>query len=339
MAHLAGVGARLSAAAVAGVLLIVGCAESGAQPPPLAETAAPAAPPPTSTPSPTPTSSPTPSTPKQEVAAAYTTFLGAVAESMALRDPNYPRLAELAVGDGLLNGKARAMGLIDLGTTADGRFIPAIQRLEVKGDRAELVDCYRKDFTYREAQSGKVLDEGGSRFKLLATLQRMNGAWKVTQFFENELCVPQDLERQILAAYSAVDRAGREAEASADPGHPALPATRAGRQLDGAREKIAQWRDQGYIRRDFAVSHPVVVEVRRHDTLAIVRDCVVEDPRTGLYDPKTGQRVSKEQVRPGQRSLALAQLERFTDEWGQPVWKLTAFEVREKDSRCDPTAP
>ncbi|MDP8932136.1 MAG: hypothetical protein M3O70_27100 [Actinomycetota bacterium] len=328
-----------AAAALIGVLLMAACGESGAQSPPLAETPAADTPPPTSTLAPTPTPSPTPSTPEERVVAAYTTFLGAVAESMVLRDPNYPRLAELAVGDGLLNGKARAMGLLDLGTTAEGRFVPAIQRVEVKGDRAELVDCYRMDFTYREAQTGKVVDEGGTRFKLEAALQRINGAWKVSRFFENEFCVPQDLERQILAAYRAVDRAVRQAEASADPDHPALAAAMAGRQLDGTRRKIAQWRDEGYVRRDFTAIHPVVVQVRRHDTLAIVRDCAVEDPRTGLYDPKAGQRISKEQVEPGHRALSLAQLERFTDQWGQPVWKLTGFEVTEKDSRCDPAVP
>ncbi len=328
-------GARLSAAVAAGVLLLVACGESGADSPTLAETAVLASPFPSSTPLPTST----PTTLEEQVVAAYTTFLGAVAESMALRDPQYPRLAELAVGDGLLNGRAGAMTLLDQGTTAEGRFVPAIQRVELNGDRAELEDCYRKDFTYREAQTGRVVDEGGTRFELMATLQRMEGVWKVTQFLEKEFCAPQELEEQILAAYMASDQAYKEAGASADDNHFGMAATTAGNQLEFQRKRIVQAREQGYVHRDFAISHPVVSQVREHDTVAIVRDCVVEDPRTGLYDPRTGQRVSKEQVKPGQRSLLLAQLKLFRDESGQSTWKVVAVDATEEDSKCGPASP
>ncbi len=318
--------ARSAAAAVTAAVLLGACSGAGASDPPgslISPSSAPAA---AEKPAwTTPALSPTPSTPEQQAIALYTQqYLPLVEQVMEARQPDDPRLAEVAADLGLSNGRNPAVSLLKFGTTAEGQFLPSIQRVEVKNpDTVELVDCQRRDFVHRNAQTGQVVDPGGQRHEVFVTVRRLDGRWKVAHYMPVDRCVPKELADQVLTAYRRWEWALREAEGMADPDHPGLEETMAGEQLSWARKKVTEYADEGRVRRDFSRSHPEVIRIRDYDKVAIIRDCMEGDPRTGLYDPKTGERVSQEQVAPGSRYLGLAQLELIGG-----AWKVVAFESK-----------
>lgn len=332
---------RLGVSAAALGVLLAACSGAGASDPPVDLSSPSTAPTPEEDPAwPTPTPSPTPSTPEEQAIALYMQqYLPLVEQMMEARQPADPRLAEVAADLGLANGRNPAVSLLELGTTADGHFVPSIQRVEAKDtDTVELVDCQRRDFVHRNSRGGQVLDPGGQRHEVFVTVRRLDGRWKVTRYMPADRCVPKDLAEQVKDAYLTFNRVVTEASAIGDPGYPALVAVAAGNQLEGLREAIAQDRARGQVHRDYARSHPTVIRIRDYDTVAIIRDCIEEDPRTGLYDANSGERLMPgEQSRPGDKTLALAQLE-LMDHDGRKAWKVVARDVAEEDSKCDPAA-
>ncbi len=139
---------------------------------------------------------------------------------------------------------------------------------------------------------------------------------------------PTEIEDRYLAFWEAVNAASRPP----DPDHPDLAATAGGDQLEGLREQIAGFRDDGYEVRDETVSHPVATQISDDDTVAMVRDCRDLDPEGGIYDADTGERVHGG-ADPGQRDLWETRLEQIGG-----VWKVVDADLIEGDSACEPAA-
>src|SRR5690606_22764837 len=104
-------------------------------------------------------------------------------------------------------------------------------------------------------------------------LEHSEQGWVVTEFNQGEFCVPGDIAQEIEDRYLAFWAAANAAGRPPNPDHPGLAATAAGEQLDGLRERISGFRDDGYEVRDDTASHPVATQISENDTVAIVRDC------------------------------------------------------------------
>lgn len=320
-----GAGARSVRVLVLAALVATACTDGGVAVPPSPD-ASPTARPSVSA---SPAASPSPQ-PEDEVAAAYQRYLDATAAAMEAGDPQHPDLAEVAEEQALVTARGRVSHLEAQGRTAEGGFVPAIQSLQISGDSAELRDCYRVDIVERDRDTEEVADPGGIRFEVTARLTREAGAWKVVDFTEGEFCAPEELADDIEAGYLAFWDAVAAAGRPPDPDHPALAETTAGAQLEGLRERLAEFREQGYEVRDDSVPNPRVDQVFAYDEGALVRDCRVLDPDGGIYDAETGERVRGD-ADPGQRSLWDIRLELIDGSW-----RVVDADLREEDSSCEP---
>lgn len=319
---------RLHLAVTAGLLLLSACTGGNAsEPTPTADPSTPA----TSTAgSPTPAASPDAPDPS-EVEVAYERYLDTTVAAMEAVDAG---LIEGATGQALAAAQARVAALASQDRIARGAFRSFVQSLDIEDGVAELSDCYAADITEHDQDSNEQLaDRNGTRFAAEVVLEQQDaGNWIVTEFQQGEFCVPSDLADEIedryLAFWVAVSTAGRPP----NPDHPDLLATAAGEQLDGLRQQIASFRDDGYEVRDDTVSHPVATQISHGDTVAMVSDCRDLDPDGGVYDSETGELV-RGGADPGQRDRWETRLELIDGDW-----MVVDADLIEGDSACEPAA-
>lgn len=317
---------RLHLAATAGLLLLSACTGgNAAEPTPTDATSTP--PSPSASPSPTVTAeAPDPS----EVEVAYQHYLDTTVAAMEAGDAS---LIDGATGQALAAARARVAALASQDRIAKGAFVPAIQSLDVEGDTAQLTDCYANDTTEHDRDTDEQLgDRNGTRFAAEVVLEHQDNTWVVTEFNQGEFCVPADLAAEIedryLDFWAALNAAGRPP----NPDHPDLAATASGDQLDGLREQIAGFRNDGYEVRDATVSHPVATQISRGDTVAMVSDCRDLDPEGGIYDSDTGEMI-RGGAELGQRDRWETRLELIDGDW-----KVVDADLIEGDSACEPAA-
>lgn len=313
---------------IAALVLLVGCARGGAN-----GSTSSSSP---SRPAPTPTVTAAASSPEQSedpqaaVVAAYERYLDAATTATASADPNHPELLDTARGQALAAVQARVATLSSQDRTARGRFLPAIEAVEIDGETAEIRDCYRADITEHSADTGEeVADRAGARFAAWVELEQLSdGRWVVVAFHEGDPCVPSELAAVIEDRYREFWDALATAGSPPDPDHPALADVAAGEQLDGLREQLRRFRDAGHEVRNESVSHPTTLEVSDHDTVARLRDCRELDPEGGVYESSSGELVDGG-ARPGQRALWEARLELIGGSW-----KVVDADLVEEDSAC-----
>lgn len=318
---------RLHLAATVGVFLLSACTGgTAAEPSPTRDSSPPAV---------VPTESPTPSETAtvaltSDVEVAYQHYLDTTVAAMETGDPTR---IEAATGQALAAAQARVAALSSQDRVAKGAFRSAIESLDVDGDKAELRDCYAADVTEHDRETDEqVADRDGTRFWADVRLERADDGWTVVEFNQGEFCVPDDLAEEIeggyLAFWTAVSTAGRPP----NPDHPDLAATAAGEQLEGLRERISGFREDGYEIRDETVSHPVATRISQSDTVAIVHDCRDLDPDGGIYDAETGELVHGG-AEPEQRDLWETRLQVIDG-----AWKVVDADLVEEDSGCEPAA-
>lgn len=141
---------------------------------------------------------------------------------------------------------------------------------------------------------------------------------------------PANTEERITAAYVAFWDAVEAASDPPDPDHPLLIETTADPQLGQLREVLAEYREDGYVRRGDDTHHVTLRDIVDDGMTAIVDDCVELDPEGGLFDAETGERVSGG-AEAGERQLAEARLELIGG-----VWKVVNVNVTEDSSSCAP---
>ncbi|MBW3662712.1 MAG: hypothetical protein KY469_06405 [Actinobacteria bacterium] len=321
--------AWLARVTLVGIALLSACSDEpngGAEPG--ATTPAPVATTAESTATPSPSPEPT-----SEVEAAYRAYLDATVEAMSTGDPDSPGLRDLARDRALTAAQARVANLTSQGRIARGAFVPAIQSLEVDDDSARLLDCYRADIVeYDRDSSEEVADRDGVRFAASAELRKQEGDWVVVDFAEDDFCVPEDLAADIESSYLAFWDAVETASRPPDPDHPALAATAGGEQLEGLRQRLAEFRDEGYEVRGHNTPNPLAVQITSDDTVALVRDCRELDPEAGVYDAETGERIQGG-AEPGERSLWESRMELRGG-----AWKVVDADLIEEESTCDPAS-
>ena len=265
---------------------------------------------------------------------SYGGFLAALTAAMDAGDPDLTELTGTATDDALLSAQAMVVSLVDAGRTARGDIVPSIETIVVEDDFATLEDCYRLDLVeYDPEADEQVADRGGARFQASAALIRNDDDhWVVTEFVEGDVCAPTEIADTVADRYLAFWDAVWDAADPPDPDHPGLADTAAGDHLVGLRAQLTQLRDDGHVRRGRGTEHPVVVYVTAHDTQALVRDCVEEDPETGIYDATSGERVEGG-TEEGQRTLLETRLKVVDGDW-----RVVNVRVEEEDSSCEPGA-
>ena len=328
------VGSWLAVAAVAASLALAGCtSNSGAS----RDDQLPVEEPPAAVESePLEDDEPEPELPTDEemVAASYARFLTALTAAMEAGKPDLTDLTESATGEGLLNAQAMVVSLLDEDRFARGSVVPSIETIDVSQDSATVEDCYRLDLVEYDAEtSEQVADRGGARFQASAALElNADGNWIVTEFVEGDVCAPTEIATTVADRYLAFWDAVWAAADPPDPDHPGLADTAAGDHLTGLQAQLTELRDNGHVRRGRGTEHPVVVYVTDRDTHALVRDCVEENPESGLYDAASGELVDGG-TDEGQRTLLETRLELLDGNW-----RVVNVRVEEEDSSCEPGA-
>lgn len=318
---------RLRLICMAGVLLLGACTGNGNAAEPVAT---PSAEPTTSEPSaPSPSDDPPP-TDESEAEAAYRSYLESTVEAMETGDPSR---VDRARGQALAAAQARVASLTSQERVARGTFSPAIESLEVEADTATLRDCYAAAITEHDRTTDEqVADRAGTRFNATVRLERGTDGWVVVEFEQGDFCVPAALASQLEDRYRDFWEAVSAAGQPPDPDHADLADTAAGEQFEGLRDRLADFRRQGYEVRDDSVPHPVASRISNGDTVAMVRDCRDLDPDGGIYDAETGELVDGG-AEPGQRSLWETRLELIDG-----AWRVVDADLIEEDSGCDPAA-
>ena len=325
---------RLAAAILAGSLALAACTAEGEAPE--GDALPPAGSPSSVEDEPPEANAPEPEAPTDEdvVVASYADFLSALTVAMDAGDPDYPELTEAATGDALLNAQAMVVSLVDEHRIARGSIVPSIETIDIDQGSATLEDCYRLDLVEYDAETDEqVADRGGARFEASAVLlDDGDGHWVVTEFVEGDVCAPAEIADTVADRYLGFWDALWDAADPPDPDHPGLADTAAGDHLVGLQAQLTQLRNHGHVRRGRGTEHPVVVYVTAHDTQALVRDCVEENPESGVYDAASGERIEGG-TGEGQRTLLETRLEVVDGDW-----RVVHVRVEEEDSSCDPGA-
>lgn len=148
----------------------------------LPATLPPPSPPPPSSPSPLePT--PAPGTPQGEALEAYKQLLAAMAQASLTSNPDFPLLAEYAMGEALASVRYTLTVNRDNGLTAKGPLRLAPQVESVSPDRAlvRIKDCLDDSQWLRYRQDGSLKDSiPGGRRSTTAEVVSVDGAWKVS---------------------------------------------------------------------------------------------------------------------------------------------------------------
>ena len=277
---------------------------------------------------------PEPPTDEDMVAASYVNFLTALTAAMEAGDPDLTNLSETATGEGLRNAQALVVSLLDQDRIARGSVVPSIETIRINEDSATVEDCYRLDLVEHDADTGEqIADRGGARFQASATLERSpDDRWVVVEFDEGDACAPSEIATTVADRYLAFWDAVWAAADPPDPDHPGLADTAVGEHLAGLQAQLTDLRDNGHVRRGRGTEHPVVVYLTDHDTQALVRDCIEENPDTGVYDAASGELIDGS-TDEGQRTLLETRLELLDG-----AWRVVNVRVEEEDSSCEPGA-
>jgi hypothetical protein len=164
------------------VLVLSGC---GQEDPPDATRPAPGptgppASPPTTTPSPDPQADP-----QQQAIDAYVGMQRTFQEAVKTADPDHPDLARYAAGEALQRLRDGIASIRDRGLRGRGEatFQPMVESLNPPGapTRITVRDCLDTSQTELYDPSGQPYqDQPGGLRLVIATVELVNGAWKVT---------------------------------------------------------------------------------------------------------------------------------------------------------------
>jgi hypothetical protein len=140
----------------------------------------------TSVPSaPSPTTSTTPATPQQQIIDTYLGMQKAFLKASETADPDYPDLSRYAAGTALqqLTAGLKSMRGEGLRGRGEAIFQPKVESLAPAGapTKARVRDCMDTSKTQRYKANGDPYKDapGGLRL-VIADLERIDGAWKVT---------------------------------------------------------------------------------------------------------------------------------------------------------------
>ena len=121
---------------------------------------------------------------EQEVQARYLAFWDArFAANQAPPNPDFPALAELAVGDQLEKVVAETRRNLDEGLALRARENSSAKRtvsvVSVDGDEATVQECVVDDGIVYRFRTGEVVDEKVATHSVQGTMRRVDGAWKL----------------------------------------------------------------------------------------------------------------------------------------------------------------
>jgi len=177
-------------------LVLSGC---GQEDPPEATTPAPGstgapASPPATTPSPDPQADP-----QQQAVDAYVRMQQAYQEAVGTADPDHPDLARYAAGEALQRLRDGIASIRDRGLRGRGEatFEPVVESLDPPGapTRITVRDCMDTGGTELYDPSGQPYqDEPGGPRLVIATVEIVDGTWKVTSFGIQEVGTCQRAE-------------------------------------------------------------------------------------------------------------------------------------------------
>lgn len=214
---------------------------------------------------------------------------------------------------------------------AGGRLVTTEQelwpRFEIDGDRAEVVDCV----IAAQHPAGQPDSLATVTISWDATAVVTDDGWRIDSAQPGELfCIAQDLNDQLLAAYSPWHDGQREWHQPPDPEHPLLTAIMAEPGLSDMRAVLAEDRSTGISMRFPHNPEAVVTDLGFGS--ARITDCYVAPDGYGAFDVGSGERRADvvPAPEPGQLNRTVADLEATADGWFIVGWRW------EERNSCEP---
>jgi len=255
---------------------------------------------------------------------SWAAFQAAWAEQAAEEEP------DPAAFEGLTVDPAATVALLDA-LRAGGRLVTTEQelwpRFDIDGDRAEVVDCV----IAAQHPAGQPDSLATVTISWDATALATDGGWRIDSAQPGELfCIAQDLNDQLLAAYSAWHDGQREWYQPPDPEHPLLTATMAEPGLSDMRAVLAEDRSAGISMRFPHQPQAVVTDLSMGS--ARITDCYFAPDGYGAFDVDSGERRADvvPVPEPGQLNRTVADLEETADGWFVVGWRW------EERNSCEP---
>ena len=261
---------------------------------------------------------------EDELAETWAAFQAAWAEQAAEDEP------DPAAFEGLTVDPVATVELLDA-LRAGGRLVTTEQelwpRFDIDGDRAEVVDCV----IAAQHPAGQPDSVATVTISWNATAVVTDDGWRIDAAQPGELfCVAEELNDQLLAAYSAWHDGQREWYQPPDPEHPLLTATMAEPGLSDMRAVLAEDRTAGISMRFPHQPQAVVTDLGMGS--ARITDCYVAPDGYGAFDVDSGERRADvvPAPEPGQLNRTVADLEQTADGWLVVGWRW------EEQNSCEP---
>ena len=258
------------------------------------------------------------------LAETWAAFQAAWAEQAAEDEPDPAAFEVLAVDPDA------TVELLDA-LRAGGRLVTTEQelwpRFDIDGDRAEVVDCV----IAAQHPAGQPDSVATVTISWNATAVVTDEGWRIETAQPGELfCVAEELNDQLLAAYSAWHDGQREWYQPPDPEHPLLTATMAEPGLSDMRAVLAEDRTAGISMRFPHQPQAVVTDLGMGS--ARITDCYVAPDGYGAFDVDSGERRADvvPAPEPGQLNRTVADLVQTADGWLVVGWRW------EEQNSCEP---
>jgi hypothetical protein len=244
----------------------------------------------------------------EDLAAVWAAFHAAWVEQAAADDPDPTAFEEVAADPAAVAEALTAQRGDSRLVTTETELWP---RFDIDGDRAEVADCA----IVAQHPEGQPDSTATITIGWEATAVVTDDGWRIADARQLDLfCIAEELNDELLAAYTAFREAKEAAWDPPDPDHPDLERTMAGEQLEFIRELLVEHQREGIVVRDPApTDNAVVFDVGIGK--ATVSDCTIQVSGRGAFDLETGERLDDliPPIREGQLDGQSVELERHPD--------------------------
>jgi hypothetical protein len=200
-------------------------------------------------------------------------------------------------------------------------------RFDIDGDSAEMADCT----IVAQHPDGQPNSTATVTIGWAATAVVTEDGWRIQDARQLDLfCIAEELNDELLTAYTSWLRGHSEWYEPADPEHPLLQETMAEPGLSDMRAILADDRDAGISMRFPHDPQAVVTDVAFGT--ARVTDCYPAPDGYGAFDVESGERRADivPAPEPGQLNRTVADLDRTEDGWSVVGWRW------EEQNDCEP---
>ena len=261
---------------------------------------------------------------EEDLAGVWEAFHAAWVEQAAADDPDPAAFEDVATDpDDVVEALIALRGDSRLVTTETELW----PRFEVQGDNAEVEDCA----IVAQHPEGQPDSLATVTIGWEATAVATDDGWRIEGARQLDLfCIAEELNDQLLAAYTSWLEGHSEWYQPPDPEHPMLAATMAEPGLSDMRAVLADDRDAGVSMRFPHDTQAVATDLGI--ATARVTDCYAAPDGYGAFDVESGERRADivPAPEPDQLNRTVADLERTAEGWRVIGWRW------EEQNDCQP---